>query len=100
MPADESVPTIYTDAVKLNVSPSTVTFIFSRTEGWLTPVTERELVRVQMSPTQFKILLRVLPDILSQYEASFGEIPVQGIVVAPTTEDVNVSEPNVSESEE
>lgn len=84
MPLDETTPTIYSDAVRVNVSPSTVTFVFSRAESWSTPARERELVRVQMSPTHFKIMMSVLPSILAQYEENFGEIPTKGMDIALT----------------
>lgn len=92
MPSDESAPTIYSDAVRVSVSPATVTFVFSRAESWMTPAIERDLVRVQMSPTHFKIMMRVLPDILSQYEANFGEIPIQGMEIGLTMDRTNPSE--------
>lgn len=79
MSSEETVPVVYADGVRVNVNPSTVTFLFSRVEGWTDPPTEHQLVRVQMSPIHFKLMLGVLPRILDEYERNFGEITVQGI---------------------
>jgi hypothetical protein len=87
MPISDSVPTIYSDAVKVNVSPTTFTMIFSRAEPWIRPPQERELVRIQMSPTHFKLLVSVLPQLLTEYENNVGEISVQGLDMSMSMED-------------
>lgn len=79
MSSEETVPVIYADGVRVNMNPATVTFLFSRVEGWAEPPGEQQLVRVQMSPTHFKIMMGVLPRILEEYERNFGEIPIKGI---------------------
>jgi len=35
-----------------------------------------------MSPVQFKLLSRLLPDLLAEYERNFGEIATQNIEMA------------------
>lgn len=35
-----------------------------------------------MSPVQFKLLSRLLPELLGEYEKSFGEIAVQNMEMA------------------
>lgn len=81
MSPEDPIPTIYSDAVKVSVSPSTFTLIFSRQETWVHPQEERELIRVQMSPTHFKLMVSVLPQLLTQYEENVGEIMVKGLDV-------------------
>lgn len=50
-------------------------------EPWEDPPGNRTVARIQMSPIQFKLLNRVMPQLLAEYESHFGEISTKGIEI-------------------
>lgn len=79
--SDQTIPQVYSDGVTINVSHSTITIMFMLSEPWQEPPVNRTVARIQMSPIQFKLLNRVMPQLLSEYEAHFGEISTKGIEI-------------------
>jgi hypothetical protein len=80
------VPSVYADGIRVNVSTATITFLFTQSDPWAPSPGARPVAQVQMSPVQFKMLSKLLPELLAEYERSFGEIAVQNIEMALRSE--------------
>lgn len=93
-PIGES-PAIYADGIAANVTAATITLDFTHHEPWLGLDVYRTLVKVQMSPVQFKALSELLPTMIKQYEDQFGEIHLPGIEIMAnvTTGEADAREP-------
>lgn len=82
----QHVPRVYSDEIRVNVSTATITFLFGQSDPWTSSPVARPVAQVQMSPVQFKLLSRLLPQLLTEYERNFGEIAVQNIEMALSSE--------------
>lgn len=80
------VPRVYSDEIRVNVSTATITFLFSQADPWAPSPVARPVVQVQMSSVQFKLLAKLLPELLNEYESNFGEIAARNIEMALRSE--------------
>lgn len=78
----QHVPRVYSDQIRVNVSTATITFLFSQSDPWASSPVTHPVAQVQMSPVQFKLLSKLLPDLLAEYERNFGEIAIRNIEMA------------------
>lgn len=82
----QRVPRVYSDEIRVNVSTATITFLFSQSDPWAPSPVARPVVQVQMSPVQFKLLSKLLPELLNEYESNFGEVAARNIEMALRSE--------------
>lgn len=71
----DDVTTVYADTVQINASAATIMMEFGINRSWLDGATPASVVRILTSPIHFKLMTRIMPEILRRYEADFGEIP-------------------------
>lgn len=89
--SDPTIPLHYCDGANIHTSLNTVTIGFRRSQSWLTPPEEMDVVRVQLSPTTLKSIHRVIGDLLTHYEQTYGIIPFDPNAIRPITVTVDKS---------
>lgn len=77
--SDDTVPVLYSDGLRVNLSPATITLEFTQAQHWAVDEPERVLTRIKVSPLHFKLVAHSLNQLVEQYEGNFGEISTEGM---------------------